>query len=212
MTPELEAELNKIGWARVDPWQRARLSTSLTANGGLVASSPQAATAAASSHRNLCQSIVAAVEGLTKLSEEARTSINLDSTLPDELDGGWPDHVDAAVQALYAICPGLLRWTEYLNHEANKAKRGRPWNEPAFRVAAAMAEIYLIGRGKVPTIGRLADGGGPSGEYGKAMAKVCNLLEIKVADVVPHCQRAIADLTPDRIAEIRAATNPRALP
>lgn len=212
MTPELEAELNKIGWARVDLWHRAWLATSLKADGGLVASSPQAAEAARKKYLKLRRSIVATVEGLTALSEEARTSINLDSTPPDERDGGWPDHVDAVVQALHAICPGLVRWAEYLDHEADKAKRGRPWNEPAFRVASAMAEIYLIGRGKIPTVGRLADGGGPSGTFGKAVAKVCILLGIKVADVVPHCQRAIADLTPDRIAETRAATNPRALP
>ena len=207
MTSELEAELNRIGWARVDPWRRVWLATSFKPDGGLVAPSSRAAKDLAAKHRSLCLSIVAAVEGLTALSDETRTSINLDSTAPDQRDGGRPDHVGLAVEALHAICPGLLRWAEYLEHEAGKAKLGRPRKEPAFRIAAALAEVHLIGKGKVPKIGRLADGSGPSGVYGKTVANVCMLLGINVADVVPHCKRAINDLTPDRIAAIRTATN-----
>ncbi|WP_137110001.1 hypothetical protein [Rhodobacter sp. SY28-1] len=210
MTPEVEAELNKIGWARVvDPWQRAWFSTTLKVYGGLVAPSPKAAVAAAKRHRRLCVAILASVEGLTALSDDARGTINLESTPVDHRDEGWPDHVGVAIEALHAISPGLLRWEEFLKHEEERAKRGRPKNEPAYRIASALAEIHLIGKGKPPKVGRLEDGGGPSGIYGQTVANVCALLGIKVADVVPPCLEAVKGLTPERIAAIRIAVNPR---
>lgn len=208
MTPEVEAELKKIGWARVTNRQRALLAEALKLDGGLAAPGPRPGKAVASKHRRLCLSIVAAAEGLAALSDDMRTSINLVSTPVDERDGGWPDHVGVAVEALHAISPGLLYWADYL---AGKPKRGRPKNEPAFQVASALAMIHVIGTDKMPTIGNLADGSGPSGAYGKAVAKVFALLDIKVADVVPLCQKAINDLTPDRIAAFQIATNPRSL-
>jgi hypothetical protein len=123
----------------------------------------------------------------------------LNSTPVDERDGGWPDHTSNAACALETLVPGLIYWTELLEHEAQKARRGGRHNEPAYRIAAALAEIYVIGLGEKPTIGNLADGTGPSGLYGKVTRTVLAQLGLGDIDVVRPCRAAIKDLTEDRM-------------
>jgi hypothetical protein len=201
VTPEVEAELRKIGWtwASRDPRRKFLYEMVLQANAGMVAHSPQDAKEQLAQHRILCATVFAAIEGLRTIPKDAATSINLGSTPVDDRDGGWPDHIASAASALETLVHGLIDWTEFLEHEAQKARRGGRHNEPAYRIAAALAEIYVIGLGEKPAIGNLADGRGPSGPYGKVTKSVLAHLGFGDKDVVRPCRAAIRDLTEDRM-------------
>lgn len=206
MTPELEAELNRIGWqaAKHHPaaiWWRSKLTT----NSGLVAVSPQLAKADLARHLDLCKNVAAVISDLVMLSEDARTTINLVSTPVDDRNGGWPDHVGATRLSLEGIVDGLAEWKSLLEHEAEKAGVGRQRNQPAYRIAEALSEIYFCGLGRMPTIGNRADGAGPSGLFGSAAGGIFTILGVQIQDVVPPCKAAISKLTPDRIKTLKGA-------
>lgn len=204
MTPELEVELNKIGWkwASRNPWHKVWYELVLRKDGGLVASDPQEARAALARHRALCASVINVVEGLRALSDDAATSINLDCIPVDERDKPWPDHITRAASALEFLAPGLIGWADLLAHEAQKARRGGQVNEPAYRIAETIAEIYVVGLGEKPTIGRLEDGSGPSGLYGRVTAAIFSILEVRASDVFRPCRTAIDRLTEARMRQL----------
>lgn len=201
MTPELLVELNKIGWKRASahPFRKMKFERVLRKDAGMVAPSPQNAKAALARHLALCKELLEVVERLRALSEDAATTINLGSTPVDDRNGGWPDHIAMAVTTLERLVPGLNSWAEFLEHEAGKSRRGGRKNEPAYLIAETLAEIYVIGLRKKPTIGKLVDGTGPSGSFGKVTAAVFAILKVEKSDVIRPCKAAIEGLSESRM-------------
>lgn len=204
MTPELEAELNKIGWANARHHPSAiAWKLTLQPKAGLIASWPTEAAAAHERLLVLWNAIQTVRNEIDALTDDARRFINLTSTPPDERDGGWPDHLANAVTALQALDEGLISWGTGLRHAAEHARAHRPKNEPAYRVAGVLAEIYFVGLGRMPGNGNIDGTSKPSTPFGKVAKQVMGLLGIEIRGVYSVCAAAIAELSEARQADLR---------
>jgi len=92
---------------------------------------------------------------------------------------------------------GLERTIAQLEPEARKVKKGQQKNEAAYRVAGAIAVIYVIGRGQYPTYGNRPDGSGPSTLFCRTTDAVCAELGIIVGDVVRVCRDSLSEMSDD---------------
>lgn len=79
--------------------------------------------------------------------------VNVSACSPEERDTGMPDRIAEAKAALEALVDGLIEAQEILTWERGNAKSGRQTNKAAYRVAEAVAEVYVIGTGQKPTAG-----------------------------------------------------------
>lgn len=201
MTGEQEKRLSEalapIGWERAElvaPWRAARLRATLTSAGGKL----NGKRGALERHESLMAAVATTVEALGDLSDAERTALDLASTPHGLLDDGSLPAVDAAIRALDCLIPGLISLAETHRHEAPYGKR----NDAAYRVAEALAEIYVIGRGKRPGASRNSVDGGPSGHFPKVVAAVFEILGIEVRDIYPQCRAARDALSDERFAEL----------
>jgi hypothetical protein len=150
------------------------------------------------------------LDELEALSPEKLRYANRSSSLaldtPEERAIEVPDRVSQARAALEAIVPGILSLNESMAWEADlqkgKAPRGRPPNRAAYRIAEALAEVYVIGLGRTPPLGRDSGSNEANGGFAKAFADVCKVLGVRVEDPHDVCEAAKEKLTPERVAEL----------
>lgn len=213
MTHELEAILNRIGWATVKfvaPFLAGSLAARLTPNGGLFESHRPTARAGLERHQQLMTAMAKVLEELEALSPGKLRYANWASSLaldtPDARDVGVPDRVSQARAALEAIVPGILSLNESLAWEAElregNARRGRPPNRAAYRIAEALAEVYVIGMGKTPPLGRDSGSNEANGGFATTFVDVCKILGVRVKDPHDVCEAAKEKLTPERVTEL----------
>lgn len=176
MKPEVEEALEPLNWRfvqQVDPWGAAFLAASLATEASDTLASPKSAKASLSKLRSMSKAMLAVLSGLDEMPPEQEARIDLGSSQLGERDRDWPKRVEAARSALWSIVPGLAEELRKLEAEAAKATKGRPMNRLAYSVASAVAEIYMIGRGERPTIGRLESGMGRSQVCSEGSRRTC---------------------------------------
>ena len=78
-----------------------------------------------------------------------------------------------------------------------KRRKGLPLNAAAYEIADTVARVFVIGTGEAPRAGRLADGTGLSGPYGKAVEKTLLILGHSVSDAFDLCHAAVSNLSLD---------------
>jgi hypothetical protein len=212
MTPEIEAILNRIGWQKVlklYPHLARSIEAKLTPTGGLFAAK---ATVASDQQKRIVE-ILSALESLVlrleSLPPDQRDCINMWSCPPGERDKGIPDRVGMITAGLTDLVPGLLITDEILVWESRAAGKGsRPRNENAYRVAEAVAEIYVVGTGRRPGYGSRSVYTDQDGTpFGRAVSEIFAALGIQ-ADTKGPCEAARNAMTPERMNELRKLSWP----
>ncbi|SOC10181.1 hypothetical protein SAMN05877809_10580 [Rhodobacter sp. JA431] len=203
MIPELEVALTPIGWERVKviaPHEARRLALHLNTNGGLVAFDAHQARKSAKQIETLERDIASVLIRLQGLTDDARTTVNLVSTSPEERNGGWPDHVGAAISSLTVLSPGLECWRDQLKRlGAEEGGRGRPTNLAVRSIAFAVAEIFVIGTGRKPTF----RGKSGSDLFAKTVKAVIDALGLRHVETIDGaCQWAVEQLDEGRMARL----------
>lgn len=202
MRPELEAELDKIGWQKVkaaSPAYAQHLEKQLSDFGADLR--PQLAKAEGRRLKRVRAAMVALHDEIGALSPESRSFIDVASCAPEVLDTGIPPLSGSLQLAIEAIAPGVLQLSEVLDAEARRVGKGRKKNAAAYRIADALAEIYVIGCGSVPTIGKHHDTNAATGVFGKVGGAVFRILGVAVAATsIEPFEAAIFGLTDERLA------------
>ena len=210
MTPELEGVLDKIGWARVKgvaPAHALRLQARLLDTRG-----DDRRDRNKEDRRDLSRVMRAAAqlhEAIGHLHPESRDLIDLFSGGPDD-----PIASDKVLRSIEAIASGLAELSAMLDAEA--PRRGRRQNRAAFRVADALAEVFVIGLGRPPTFGTDPVSGRPTGDFGRACSDAFALLGCRLAESSTEPIRAaVARIDGDhlrRLLAIRSGTFSRQQP
>lgn len=201
LPPELEAILDKIGWATVkerapavaEIWERF-----LTPNAGGFAPDPVRARATLKCFEKLASAIDRVLAQLNSLTSKEVSDLNtacqLDTSL-EEIFRPPPDSVAAVKQGLERLRAGLTPPHLFLEWEADQSKKGRPRNEVAYKIARILAHIYVVGRGDLPTYGRDAITNEPNGDFVPTVVEVYRILEVEVGDPIDPCKAAIKSIT-----------------
>jgi hypothetical protein len=149
----------------------------------------------------LFKAIVELVQGLDHLPNTVKRSINLSSISKDELFklvragvDNPPDLIEKFRNGLLSIAPGIEATHSRLEREAGPVKKGRRRNEAAYAVSQTIANVFVIGFGSIPTLGRRADSEGLSGQYGRTVEDVFRYLGIRVSDAYDPCKCAVEKL------------------
>ncbi len=199
----VEAALNEIGW------QKAKLiNPSLyfqmlpDEHGGLLFKSKTEADKSAKAIDDLCKSLKTFLAVESRLTKKQRFAINYASAEPQEYETGeFQDRLAEAVVALGAIKTGVAEARIVTKHEHSEEWSGRSASKksPAYRVAAKLAKIYVLGEGKKPTY--YMDHGEPSTLYARITRRVFDLRGIK-SGIRGPCLEAIAGLTNARMKNL----------
>ena len=210
MTPELEVELNKIGWAwvkMVDPGRARRLESAISANGGLLFDGPPAAKVGLNDTRLLRALLDMAQQELRSLDGCRVEAIERSAALL----AGDPETrqplVHLATEAIEALKPGLDALERQAQREAQEGLPHRPKNLTLHAIAQAVAEVFVIGTGIDPTAGSPADEtDGVNGDFGRALDRIFRLLGFRpsknyAAKAVEHLKEGD---TLKRLNDIRA--------
>lgn len=211
MKREVEEALAPLDWAfvqSVDPWGAAWLGARFSIGANDVLADPQSAKASLLSVKGMSEALLVVLRGLDEMPPEQEARIDLGSSPVEERDKGWPKRVEAARSALWSIVPGLVDELRNLEHEAAKASRGGRKNHLAYSVASAVAEIYVIGIGEKPRMGRLESGAGTSGLFGRVTEDVFRALGLQVSGAYRPCAAAIKELDKNRVEELIARRKP----
>jgi hypothetical protein len=212
MKPEIETILNQIGWQKVKklyPGRAQFIEEKLTPTGGLFATK---ATVASDQQRRILE-VLSALEDLVSklenLPSDQRDCINMWSCPVDERENGIPDRVGRATASLTDLVPGFRITNEGLLWESQAAsKSSRPRNVNVYRVAEAVAEIYVIGTGKRPGYGSKNVYTGQEGTpFARAVSGVFAILGIQ-AEAKGPCEAARQAMTPERMKELRRPSLP----
>lgn len=206
MRPEIEAALAPLNWPTVRLRFPARAQAlALTFNQRAADLSPRFQRRNAEQLEALMAGMAATFEAMAALSPEMANRINLQSTPPVERDGGWPDHLEAAGEALRRIVPGVLAEVETARHFAGPPKRGQEPNVLAYRVAEAIAEIHVLGLGQRPTIGRGGTGEQALGtQFGRAVEAVFDAMGLRVGEPFRPASAAARALRGHRLDQLLA--------
>jgi hypothetical protein len=211
MKPEVEEELNKIGWRMVErlyPFVALSVRSAMSQTGGNLAKNGKAARTESRRIRTLVEHTIAATRGFSELSEIQRGIVNVASTKVEDREFAIPDHVNAASEGLLAIEEGLLDLLAFLEFEGEKNQIGRPVNEAARSLCEHVSIVYVLHFGERPSIGRLADGGGVSGKYGRVCEKIMKSLDMKVADAYRPCLGGIERISDNRFQNLLIKRRP----
>lgn len=199
--------LDPIGWPlleRASPILAANLATRMNEDGGLAASAPSVARQEARGLDRLARLLFEAAKGLEDLPPDERRAIGLATMrTPPTQNIDVPDPVTEALSALWQVIDGLSARLDRLDDLAAKGGRGGQAKLPARRIAEAIAMLWIVARGDLPTLGRLADGSGLSGEYGRCVERVLASARVKCADAYRPARDALDGVAADE-ATIRA--------
>lgn len=193
--------LEPVGWPlieRASPLLAAQLAAKLDRNGGLVAGTPSSARIEAEKIEALARLVHKTMQQLENLPTEQRRTIGLATltVLPSD-DNEVPDPTGDAVAALWRVLDGLTAQMDRLDQMTAKGGRGGQANLPAREVAHAVACLWIIARAEPPSLGRLADGSGLSGEYGRTVERVLSAVGIRCADAYRPAKDALDALLED---------------
>lgn len=209
--PRLEAELDKIGWQRAKNDCTLRGSLFQLAapdeRGGLMflekdkARGRYEAADAAKELEDVTRAMADLEKAIDRVAPARRSLINHACASPDEHETGvYVDRLDLINQVMHDALTGCIEAMDIIDHEIQEfpAKDGRPKVHRAYRVAAQIAEIYVLGLGKMPEYRsiRLAKGGQsdkPTSLYGCVTENVFDLLDIPGGTRNP-CESAITQL------------------
>lgn len=206
MTPEVESILEGIGWdfARLCLPVQAAVWTKVfrDAGEGIAASrittSPQESKALSRRVDAILRMAKGLVEHLQQLPDPVRQNINVGATSFAELKEmhsrnavDFPDRITWTLDELSDLIPGIAATQRRLKLHGTKAKRGGQRNEVAFTIAKAVAEIYALGLGIRPSVGRRADVPGLSGRYARTVEKVYSAMGLSVVDAHDQCKEAV---------------------
>jgi hypothetical protein len=208
--PEVRGLLEPLGWSRVqeaNPLFAAGLAAVFTLEGGGFAKTASDAVKVRTDLEATFRAVFDAWKLLGGLPREIARRVNTTTEALERLKQGdrdisaWPspsdDQIETARRQLWTVLAGLESTLAQIEREAGKAKRGRQKNEAAYRVAHAVAAIYMIGLGVYPSIGNRSDGSGPSGLFCNTTKAVCHELGIEVGDVVPVCRQVLSEKSDD---------------
>lgn len=187
--------LDPIGWPlleRASPIFAAGLAARMNGRGGLAASAPRMARQEASGLDDLARLLFEATKRLETLTAEQKRAIGLAAmTSPPAQDNDIPDPVADAIAALWQVIDGLSARLDRLDDLAAQGGRGGQTNLAAREIAEAVAMLWIVARWDFPTLGRLADGSGLSGEYGRCVEQVLAAVGVKCADAYRPAQDAL---------------------
>lgn len=212
MNPDIEDELDNIGWKPVKylfGWQAQYISSSITSTGGKFAQDRVQAREMADRLTALIKNAEELCHGLLHLTDEQEVTLNVNLTEFEDRDRGIPDHVSDMIESIANLRVELDDLHSMIMREAGEVKPGRPKNEAARSVCAAIAEIYVLRYGKIPRIGRLEDGSGVSGRYGQTCHRVLTLLGLEIGDVYRVCADAISRVDGTRAQSLVAMRHRR---
>jgi len=186
MTPELEEVLDGIGWQVAKVYNRSLffLAWEPTKDGGL-----------------LFRSKPDAREGINNLLKLEAALKQIPPTLHSMLSGvlRTSEDWDSGRNPMEEFELGLAEAINIARHEQDKLWTGAGPNakQAARKVADQMAEIYVLGMGKLPTSGTKPDNSNePSTQFSRAVRDVYRLLDIDAHFMGP-CERAVAALEAD---------------
>lgn len=187
--------LDPIGWPlleRASPIFAAALAARMNARGGLAASAPSVARQEASGLDDLARQLFEATKRLETLTAVQRRAIGIATVrvFPSQ-DSDIPDPVEDAIAALWQVIDGLSDRLERLDDLAAQGGRGGQINLAAREIAEAVAILWIIAQWDLPTLGRLADGSGLSGEYGRCVERVLDAVGVKCADAYRPARDAL---------------------
>lgn len=186
-------QLRPIGWDYVvwtAPNQSRRLLHNIILAGDQP--TPQDDKAQAEILQSLRNNVTACLRDLDMISAQSTELIDLANTPFDQRDQGSIETIKTARRALEDVYQGVIDTKDLLAHSALHVKRGSQPNYRARDAAIAMAEIYVIGRGTMPTFGITPDGTAPSTLFGRTVASVLKELDIKASVVTTgHLKKAV---------------------
>lgn len=216
MTPEVEAHLDQLGWQTVKlryPVEASWIDFAISPTGGNLTENKQQARSAAKSIRDLTVQILNLAKDLDNLNGPQRTVVNLGSAKSSEERDRARDFVSEAGQGLLRLEEGLYDLIWQLESDGGIPRRGWPKNIAARKVCKAVAITYYLSRHKLPSIGKLENGKGMSGEYGKVCEAILAELGITHSDVFSACKDAVENLKnrfENQLEGVRLhSTNPR---
>jgi len=216
MTPDLQSILERIGWATVKaraPAYALQLEVRLRDS----SRDNAARTAQVERERLECfiEDVLRVKGSADALAITSKSFVDFELSSSSERDGVIPNRTQDAVDLLLALGPGLEALAEFLDQRANHARGGRPRKDAAFRIAEAVAEIYVIGRGEMPAKSSSAEGLA-SGEFSNVCHEVFKALGVDSSRRTLEPLRAAIDrLTGerlDRLMAIRSGALSRDLP
>ncbi|SFR98403.1 hypothetical protein [Yoonia litorea] len=198
MTDELAEGLSEIGWARVQsqfPRVACRLIDAVSPDEMIRYRTPAQARKQLKKLQSFWGRLVAVCEDLSELREPEYKTVNHWSASSTELDNGAaPDRIATLIQSAAQMEPGLSMLIDELEDRAAKGTGKRPRNELAFEVADALMDVYLVGKGSLPTYGRQSNEKKVSGEYCLLLELLFARMELKVDDVVNVAETLIKPL------------------
>lgn len=199
MSDEIEAILNDIGWQFAKRCNQSLIfwNWEPRKNGGLLfAGKPDAR------------------EGLEYLKKIKRAMADLPAPLREMLGNEMrtSEDWDSGRDLLSELETALFRTTNYAQTERDRlwSGRGPSANHSSREVAEKMAEIYVLGLGKMPTYGRKPDSSEPSTDYSRAVRDVFGKIQL-LAHFGEPCKQAIEMLKENDSAKYNALLTKRSL-
>ena len=207
MTPELRKLLEPIGWSVVEkstPVLAATLLDRLTQFGGRIGATKSESAAIKKTVEAAMKSAFRTIQMLDKLPIHCQDQVNLAREALDALaqirNGERPnrpasDQTSRAKHELFDLLAALEAVDARLEREARGLSRGNQPNEKSYAFALVVAEIYLVGVGEMPSVGRNAeDWSRLTCSYGRTVQSVAGAMGLQVGDWYRPCETAISRL------------------
>tara|TARA_R100000935_G_C2829559_1_gene164252 strand:- start:724 stop:1455 length:732 start_codon:yes stop_codon:yes gene_type:complete len=234
MTPELEAALNKIGWAGIAERSKInslRYERMLTLRGNQLFRSRIEADENLERLRCLRDSVMLTLGLLRELPEEHSYYLEQLADLHSKDPADSRDRIPPAINALDEIATavnGLYQRARYEVDGQEKAidkqnarvrnqtirdekrtgvKQGRPTERAAYDLAETVLEIYVIGTGRRPTAGQQSTHPYVNCEYGRSVAEVFAALGLSVRPY-KYCKAARQKYSDEDIEMLQQVMRP----
>ncbi|PWE29244.1 hypothetical protein DDZ14_17885 [Maritimibacter sp. 55A14] len=198
MTPELERILNRIGFQRAKTYNPSPffVSSEQSLRGSLLfADKPSA--------RDGVEEMEAILKRINHLPKHLREALDGALRSPEDWDNDRSPLLEFENALEVLLEEGIKEKSQYWTG------RGASPKVSANQVASTMAEIYVIGLGKMPTEGEAYDSGEPSTKFSKTVRDVFEHINLRAHFREP-CRRAIKELKENdkekfhRLLEIRS--------
>ena len=138
-----------------------------------------------------------------RLADQQRLMINWAVAEPEDYETGKLDNHLRMIFDKFSLSISMVKDETEREIKECWSKRRRPTVHRAYRVAAKLAEFYVLGKGEVPVYTENRDPPEPTSLYGKTTRRVFDLLRITSLTRRP-CKAAIGGLTDQRIVELLA--------
>ncbi|WP_417249647.1 hypothetical protein [Celeribacter sp.] len=144
--------------------------------------------------------------GFHELSEEQSRMINFQASryAGADIEAASEDHISRLFEILEPIASSMWLGSEELVENIQKLPHHKK-NWPAFEIAEAIAELYVVGVGTRPTLGKDQASSEINGKFAEVTFEVFDILDVSVSrQTIQPFKRAVARLDAEKMRRLQS--------